>query len=48
MITLRGVVRVEEGDSAQATDGVNVDSLIQQFTPDSTPRPAQDTTAGEG
>ncbi|HEU0299279.1 MAG TPA: metallophosphoesterase [Longimicrobium sp.] len=46
MITLRGVGRVEEGDSAGVSDGVNVDSLIQQFTPDSTPRPAQDTTAG--
>lgn len=48
MITLRGVGRVEEADSAPATDGVNVDSLIQTFTPDSAPRRDQaDTTAGE-
>lgn len=46
MITLRGVGRAAATDSAQATDGVNVDSLIQQFTPDSAPRAAQDSAAG--
>lgn len=47
MITLRGVGGEEEADSAQAPAGVNVDSLIQSFTPDTTDRARAD-TAGEG
>lgn len=46
MITLRGVGAVAAQDSA-ATGAVNVDSLIQSFTPDSAARTAEDTTGGE-
>jgi uncharacterized protein len=46
MITLRGVGAVAR-DSA-AAGAVNVDSLIQSFTPDSAGRAAEDTTGGEG
>jgi hypothetical protein len=52
MITLRGVGTEAEEDSAQARPGgVNVDSLIQQFTPDTTGRDDDDAdadSAGEG
>jgi uncharacterized protein len=48
MITLRGVGTVQQ-DSAAAPGAVNVDSLIQTFTPDTTGRDDDDTTeAGEG
>lgn len=47
MITLRGVGTVAARDST-ATGAVNVDSLIQSFTPDSAARSAEDTTGGEG
>ncbi|HYR06611.1 MAG TPA: metallophosphoesterase [Longimicrobium sp.] len=47
LITLRGVGGEEEADSAQAPAGVNVDSLIQTFTPDTTGR-AQPDTAADG
>jgi predicted MPP superfamily phosphohydrolase len=47
LITLRGVGGEEEADSAQAPAGVNVDSLIQTFTPDTTGR-AEPDTAAEG
>lgn len=47
MITLRGVGGEAEEDSAKAPAGVNVDSLIQTFTPDTTGRTEPDTT-GEG
>ena len=48
LITLRGVGTVAAPDSAGA-GGVNVDSLIQTFTPeaDTTRRAAEDTTGGE-
>ncbi|HEY0025228.1 MAG TPA: metallophosphoesterase [Longimicrobium sp.] len=46
MITLRTVGGVQR-DTAAAKGGVNVDSLIQQFTPDSA-RTEEDTTADEG
>jgi hypothetical protein len=46
MITLRTVGGVQR-DTAAAKGGVNVDSLIQQFTPDSA-RTEEDTTSGEG
>ncbi len=47
MITLRGVGGAAEADSAKAPPGVNVDSLIQSFTPDTTGRDnAEDDTAG--
>lgn len=46
MITLRGVGGdEEEADTAQAPAGVNVDSLIQTFTPDTTDT---DTADGDG
>lgn len=49
MITLRGAGNVAAADSARAPGAVNVDSLIQQFTPDSTVREENDSTeAGEG
>ena len=47
LITLRGVGNVAQEDSARAPAGVNVDSLIQSFTPDTTGR-AEPDTAGEG
>ncbi|HEX6371440.1 MAG TPA: metallophosphoesterase [Longimicrobium sp.] len=47
MITLRGVGGEAAEDSAKAPAGVNVDSLIQTFTPDTTGR-AQPDTAAEG
>ncbi|WP_420127293.1 metallophosphoesterase [Longimicrobium sp.] len=47
MITLRGVGGEEEADSVQAPAGVNVDSLIQTFTPDTTGR-AEPDSAPEG
>jgi hypothetical protein len=37
----------EQRDTAAAKGGVNVDSLIQQFTPDSV-RTEEDTISGEG
>ena len=46
LITLRGVGGEEAADSAQAPAGVNVDSLIQTFTPDTTGRSEPD-SAGE-
>jgi predicted MPP superfamily phosphohydrolase len=45
LITLRGVGGEEAADSAQAPAGVNVDSLIQTFTPDTTGRAEPDTAA---
>ena len=51
MITLRGVGGAAAEDSAQARPGgVNVDSLIQQFTPDSAARgdDAEADSAAEG
>jgi predicted MPP superfamily phosphohydrolase len=47
MITLRGVGGSAKADSAQAPAGVNVDSLIQSFTPDTAGQAARD-SAGEG
>jgi predicted MPP superfamily phosphohydrolase len=44
MITLRGVGNETAEDSAQAPAGVNVDSLIQTFTPDTAGRSEPDTT----
>ena len=46
LITLRGV-GVQQRDTARAPGTVNVDSLIEQFTPDTTARAAPDTAAGE-
>jgi predicted MPP superfamily phosphohydrolase len=48
LITLRGVGGTEQADSASAPAGVNVDSLIQTFTPDTTGRAARDTAGEEG
>jgi len=48
MITLRGVGTAPPADGAGASGGANVDSLIQQFTPDSAAPPAADSAAGEG
>lgn len=49
MITLRGVGAVAPTDSAAAPGAVNVDSLIQSFTPDTADTDDTDTTgAGEG
>lgn len=47
LITLRGVGNEAQEDSAKAPAGVNVDSLIQTFTPDTAGR-SQPDTAGEG
>ncbi|HEU4881138.1 MAG TPA: metallophosphoesterase [Longimicrobium sp.] len=47
LITLRGVGNEAAADSAKAPAGVNVDSLIQSFTPDTVGR-AEPDTAGEG
>jgi predicted MPP superfamily phosphohydrolase len=47
MITLRGVGGAAPADSAKA-GAVNVDSLIQQFTPDTTGRGNDSTPAEEG
>lgn len=50
MITLRGVGGAAEADSVKAPAGVNVDSLIQSFTPDTTGRNEAegDSAPGEG
>jgi hypothetical protein len=47
MITLRGAGTTAAADSTRGPGAVNVDSLIQQFTPDSAPS-APDSAAGEG
>lgn len=49
MITLRGVGTATPQDSARAPGAVNVDSLIQSFTPDTADREDADSAAaGEG
>lgn len=46
MITLRGVGGAAPRDSARASGAVNVDSLIQSFTPDTVGGTGVDTTGG--
>lgn len=48
LITLRGVGAAEEQDTAAAPGAVNVDSLIQSFTPDTTGRDEENDTTPEG
>lgn len=48
MITLRGVGGAAPADSARAPGAVNVDSLIQQFTPEERDSTPADSAGGEG